>query len=195
PIQKCLTNNVFDDTKLASIWSMRPHGYSEYEYINHAATVLRVLAATTEIFGKKINTLDELLHNEEALFMGGLIAVLFGINSKNEKMVCKDMDNGVEHCSKLYPFMTMFNHSCDPMVMNYISGDVSSLIALQRFKKGEQIYLNYGPTFFNTETAQRRASIQRAFGFECGCIPCQSKWGPDTVSSFPSHQVFIHLVS
>lgn len=49
-----------------------------------------------------------------------------------------DCGNPIDRSGILNPFISLFNHSCDPMVTHYVNGDINAIISLQNIKKGEQ---------------------------------------------------------
>ncbi|KAK0168133.1 hypothetical protein PV327_001964 [Microctonus hyperodae] len=178
PILKCFTNNVFDPTKYASVYSLCQKTTVLFEEALFAALIVHSLAATTEIFGKKITTFKELLENKWTKFMGGLILTNYRIVFMNGAQLKKT------HTLHMDTFWCLFNHSCDPSTLSMISGGVRALIACQRIKKGEQVFVSYGPVYGTSDTNERRKHY-KAFNFWCECTACVRNWGPNTYLTFP----------
>ncbi|KAK0072128.1 hypothetical protein PV326_000416, partial [Microctonus aethiopoides] len=182
PILKFFTNGVFDPTKYASVYSLCKPATISFRDALISALILHSLAATTEIFGKKITTFKQLLKNKWTKFMSGLIMTNHRIISMNASRV-----DGTDVLN-VNPFRCLFNHSCDPSMLSMVSGDISVSIAVQRIKKGEQIFITYGPEFLTSTTNERR-NYYKNRDFWCECVACIRNWGPDSHSTFPSYGV------
>ncbi|KAK0081197.1 hypothetical protein PV326_007816 [Microctonus aethiopoides] len=191
PVDKCLSGNVFDCTKYASVYSLWRNITDEITHALKAAIILYFLAATTTIFGQKFNSFEELLNNNSTIFMGGLILRHVEISHMNCVTMCIDDDYGnpIDRSGILNPFISLFNHSCDPMVTHYVNGDINAIISLQNIKKGEQIFYDYGSLFWDKSTNKRRNKLLKEFGFLCECQACLNHWGPHSRLSFPSHAI------
>ncbi|KAK0173170.1 hypothetical protein PV328_006408 [Microctonus aethiopoides] len=182
PILKLFTNDVFDPTKFASVYSLWKPATISFQDALMSALILYSLAATTEIFGKKITTFKQLLKNKWAKFMSGLIMTNHRIISMNAARL-----NGTDILN-VDPFWCLFNHSCDPSMLGMVSGNISASIAVQRIKKGEQIFTSYDPEFLMCDTNERRNRCKN-FDFWCECMACIRNWGPDSHLTFPSYGV------
>ncbi|KAK0073715.1 hypothetical protein PV326_013140, partial [Microctonus aethiopoides] len=191
PLIKCLTDNVFDSANYASVYSLSRQTEDLFMNTVRASVILYSLAATTNIFGEKINDFGELSKNKYAAFIGGLIKTNFEISLMNSTKLTLDGDTGLIVDS----FWSMLNHSCDPTVINFASGDISALIAFQRIlegeqriQEGEQIFLSYGPEFIYDKRDKRREDLKK-FEFDCECTACIQNWGPYSHLFFPSHRL------
>ncbi|KAK0173177.1 hypothetical protein PV328_006415 [Microctonus aethiopoides] len=184
PLIKCLTDNVFDSANYASVYSLSRQTEDLFMNTVRASVILYSLAATTNIFGEKINDFGELSKNKYAAFIGGLIKTNFEISLMNSTKLTLDGDTGLIVDS----FWSMLNHSCDPTVINFASGDISALIAFQRIQEGEQIFLSYGPEFIYDKRDKRREDLKK-FEFNCECTACIQNWGPYSHLFFPSHRL------
>lgn len=72
----------------------------------------------------------------------------------------------------LFPFMSLFNHSCDANVARFSIDDKMALIVARPIKAGEQIFITYGPYFNDKPREDRREYLKRKFSFECDCTAC-----------------------
>ncbi|KAK0173169.1 hypothetical protein PV328_006407 [Microctonus aethiopoides] len=181
PILKLFTNDVFDPTKFASVYSLWKTATISFQDALISALILHSLAATTEIFGKKITTFKQLLKNKWAKFMSGLIMT-------NHRIISLNGTPGAAYSFYVNPFWCLFNNSCDPSTLSVNYKNVNALIAVQRIKKGEQIFITYGPEFLMFNTNERRNHFKKC-EFWCECVACIRNWGPDSHLTFPSYGV------
>ncbi|XP_044595426.1 SET and MYND domain-containing protein 4-like [Cotesia glomerata] len=75
-IDKSLTEGIFDDSKYASIYALLRKDINSMEselFTRKSIETLYMLAATTEIFGKKINKMSELKNMKYAIFIAKLL--------------------------------------------------------------------------------------------------------------------------
>ncbi|KAK0168124.1 hypothetical protein PV327_001955 [Microctonus hyperodae] len=185
PILKLFKNNVFDHTKYESVYSLWREYNSRFIVVLKASIILSSLAATTNIFGEKISNFEELLNNPEAIFIGRLILVNFEVALMNGAKLSVDDNAGYA----LDPFWSLFNHSCDPELINFTSGNIVTLTAFQRLEKGQQVTINYGRAFFYADPIMRQV-LHRSFEFVCECVACDEFWGPDFELDFPHCEVY-----
>lgn len=103
----------------------------------------------------KLEDIESILKNEDALFMGSLILKLYKISDKNSQQmpgekydVCKySKDSETCHttdcCSRgscILMINSLINHSCDPNVKNAITSKQNFIVySLEPIKKGSQV--------------------------------------------------------
>ncbi|XP_034941882.1 SET and MYND domain-containing protein 4-like [Chelonus insularis] len=183
PITKSFSEGVFNDTKYASVGTLMRRSETQYQFEHtlRCACLLYYLASATEIFGRKIYDFKALLHNQSALFMGGLIFRHFEIILTNATGIFSNDDEGKNFAKggQLISFQSLFNHSCDPNGYLYTSGDMNAIIAFDTIKAGQQIFLNYGIGYTEWPTYVRREKLLRTHKFLCNCEACKNDWGPD----------------
>ncbi|XP_057324275.1 SET and MYND domain-containing protein 4-like [Microplitis mediator] len=181
PMARGLTDDVWDDTKYASVYSLTrnsPDTISE-QCLKKSIGILYCLITTTKMFDDKID-IENLADDKWANFVGELILKHVEISRANaiQLRVKRDPDTFVPYCDVLMPFFSLFNHSCDPNVHKFTSGNINAIFATRVIKKGEQIVISYGPRFQNLSTAERRQHLQ-VHKFFCQCIACSNNWGPE----------------
>ncbi|KAK0168123.1 hypothetical protein PV327_001954 [Microctonus hyperodae] len=144
PITKCLTSDILESTNYASVYSLSRNARFNAMSAVRAVAILCSLAATTNIFGEKINDLETLSKNKYATFIGGLIKRNLGICMVNSTKLTMDRSIGIN----LDPHQNMFVHSENPnAVMTTSSGGTLTLTAIQNIQKGEKIFLRCDPEF------------------------------------------------
>jgi hypothetical protein len=74
----------------------------------------------------------------------------------------------------------MFNHSCSPNVCRVRRGRDLVFVALEDVKEGDELCISYVPS--NQGRDERRAVLQRHFGFDCTCPLCMC----DTAAGGPN---------
>ncbi|KAK0168127.1 hypothetical protein PV327_001958 [Microctonus hyperodae] len=150
-VHKRLTNNVFEPTLYASVYSLRRNTQEFFVGTERASVILYSLAATTNLFGEKISDLRWLIKNKYAAFIGGLIKRNYEISLINSNKLSYNGDVGLV----LDSFWPLFNHRPTPTVINFASGKTSYLIAFQRISKGQQIFLSCEPEFIYDKYGKR----------------------------------------
>lgn len=79
--------------------------------------------------------------------------------------------------SGLYPFCSMFNHSCDPNVVRHsLNGSRVVVTALKAIRKGDQLFDNYGCHYATMEKTQRQSYLWEQYRFRCACQACQGNF-------------------
>ncbi|XP_057324270.1 SET and MYND domain-containing protein 4-like isoform X2 [Microplitis mediator] len=190
PLTKGFTNNVYDETKYASVYTLKRgiNSISErakWSYI--ASRILYTLSETTDMLGnKKYDNFKDLANDDLAVFLGAIIfrnIEITGNNGVNTSLLNNIQDTIIEHCDILMPFSSIFNHSCDGSVTPAIFRDVNVFFSMDSIKKGQRILANYGKDYDYKQavTADRIKNLKERFGFRCKCIPCVNDWNPDTV--------------
>ena len=77
----------------------------------------------------------------------------------------------------IYPTLSLFNHSCDPVVVRTFSrGNTCVMKALSPIGKDEQVYDNYGVLYAVHDQAERQRKVQGQYYFQCLCTPCTQMW-------------------
>ncbi|XP_057331698.1 SET and MYND domain-containing protein DDB_G0284059-like [Microplitis mediator] len=182
-ITKCFTQGVFDDTKYASVYALLRIKFEVWKsifYTRKAIKILFILAATTDIFNKKIVEISELRNINFGNFIGKLLFQHMEIATTNSIAIMPNDNKGntVKVGSVLLPLLSLCSHSCDCNVYQYASGNINAVIALQPIKKGEQICISYGSYYRDAPTSQRRQILMEKNHFWCECIPCSNNWNP-----------------
>lgn len=72
----------------------------------------------------------------------------------------------------LWPYYSLFNHSCDPNVTERVSGGSMVLYATRPIKKGEELYVSYVP-MGNMPRQMRQRVLRKWFGESCRCLRCE----------------------
>lgn len=76
----------------------------------------------------------------------------------------------------IFPFMSLFNHSCDPNV-TYVNVDNKICIyATRPIHAGEQVCISYFSPFITNSKAERQERIVRTHNFKCDCIACAQNY-------------------
>ncbi|CAD6208727.1 GSCOCG00003534001-RA-CDS [Cotesia congregata] len=89
------------------------------------------------VFGKKMESMEELRNYEYGVFVGKLLY--------HHTVHTPNTNNEVLHCGGLLnPLESLYNHSCDPNTGIIVCLDMSAFITLQTIKKGEQLFISYG---------------------------------------------------
>lgn len=99
------------------------------------------------------------------------------------KSEIKDVGNqqfGTARGSGLFPFTSLFNHSCDSNVMIWDVDNKLCLFAARPILAGEQLFVSYGVHFDDTTLPERRQKLKKSYKFECDCIAC--------VKNYPLHK-------
>ncbi|KAJ8679702.1 hypothetical protein QAD02_015489 [Eretmocerus hayati] len=77
----------------------------------------------------------------------------------------------------LAPCSSLINHSCNPNVtLMYTPESGLSTFSLQPIKKGEQIFMSYGPQVSMMTKNERREHLLMSHRFICECEACDGNW-------------------
>ncbi|KAG8042011.1 hypothetical protein G9C98_000002 [Cotesia typhae] len=170
--------NLYSDLK----FSQKSNLYKDYPV--RSAYLLSVFASKTQLLNNTSDDLRDLVNNELAIFLGGLILRHMNISSLNtfEGMIVKDKIK-YKRSKLLGSIASYFNHSCDDNVSCNQYADKLVIRAIRNIKKDEQLFITYGPLFQTDTIKERREKLELQYNFLCNCIPCSKNWGPDSVIS------------
>ena len=76
----------------------------------------------------------------------------------------------------VYPTLALFNHSCEPGLTRFFTGDTITVQTIKTIRKGEEIFENYGPLFFHSRRSDRRERLKKQYWFDCSCAACEDDW-------------------
>ncbi|XP_063394307.1 SET and MYND domain-containing protein 4 [Cydia fagiglandana] len=130
------------------------------------------------------------IYKEDIALIGGLILKNLQVLQFNAHEVfelqCpkpKVGQNIIKHCGKsvfiagaVFPTLALFNHSCDPGVVRYFSGNRIVVRTVKNIAKGEEVSENYGPIFTTVPKAERQSQLKEQYWFDCTCTPCRENW-------------------
>ena len=105
-----------------------------------------------------------------------LICNAHAITSLNDN-ASNRFDNIVEQdqvriATAIYPTTSLFNHSCEPTIINCFQKDRLVVKTVRKVHAGEQIYNCYGPHFRRMDFAERQSALQQQYFFTCQCLHC-----------------------
>ncbi|KAF7988261.1 hypothetical protein HCN44_007793 [Aphidius gifuensis] len=86
-----------------------------------------------------------------------------------------DINQQIHMGSALIVPFSLFNHSCQPMVIISRHGDQFIMKASCPIKKGQQIFTNYGVTWY-CHDKQTRQEFLSFYNFTCKCDACCGDW-------------------
>ncbi|XP_058810163.1 uncharacterized protein LOC131675256 isoform X2 [Phymastichus coffea] len=160
---------------------------------------------STNFFGTnmKFCSTEDLLENEDVLFIGSLLLKFFKISDINTHCVMEGssdcrFENSIEKCQInrccergicLATVPSFLNHSCYPTVRKCFTEDMQLIIyALQPIKKNEQLFDSYIGCYFSKTYNERKKQLEE-FNFECDCLPCKEQW--PTINLLQSHLNYV----
>ncbi len=76
----------------------------------------------------------------------------------------------------IYAVHGLLNHSCNPGVDLTFYGDKMVGRAVCDIKKGEEICIDYGMTYFTHPKSLRQNTLKTQYYFDCACEACQGDW-------------------
>lgn len=82
----------------------------------------------------------------------------------------------VEIGAAIYGALSLFNHSCDPMVTRHFYGDTCVVRTVRSVARGSELSDNYGAVYAVQSGAERRAKLRNQYYFECQCVACVRDW-------------------
>ena len=86
--------------------------------------------------------------------------------------MCQPRDLGLA----VYPTVSLFNHSCDPVVDFNFYGKVCVVRAIRNVKTGEELSGDYGPIFLTQSREERQDMLLTHYFFRCSCVACTQNW-------------------
>lgn len=82
---------------------------------------------------------------------------------------------GDDKSSSVINVFSLFNHSCEPNIIEQTFGKVEGCMTCKPVKKGEQLCINYlSPDDIMLPKENRLAMLKTGWGFECKCQKCGS---------------------
>ena len=82
----------------------------------------------------------------------------------------------VEVGAAIYGALSLFNHSCDPMVTRHFYGDTCVVRTVRPVARGAELSDNYGAVFAVQARTERQAKLRSQYYFECQCVACANDW-------------------
>ncbi|XP_043265685.1 SET and MYND domain-containing protein 4-like [Colletes gigas] len=146
----------------------------------NASFILYTLATCTNMFGNPLKKdIAELLKINDVTFVGGLILrnqrlIPCNRHGFTELQLCRMLP--FSRGSAMMPFLTLFNHSCDPNVARHSRSGHMIMSALYPIEKGEQIFDSYSQLYSYIPKAIRQKDLLKKYFFKCNCLPCQENW-------------------
>lgn len=67
----------------------------------------------------------------------------------------------------LYPTVSLINHSCDPNADLNFYGDSVIVRAVRNISEGEEIFISYGPIFYEVKQRHRHSQLKAVYFFNC----------------------------
>lgn len=71
----------------------------------------------------------------------------------------------------LYPFASLFNHSCDANVKRFTVDNKLAFVVGRPIKAGQQLFISYGYSSYRMSLKDRQEQLSR-FSFTCECEAC-----------------------
>ncbi|OXU16761.1 hypothetical protein TSAR_010123 [Trichomalopsis sarcophagae] len=151
----------------------------------NVAVILYFVFTLTSFFGETTSkSLEALSDNEDAIFIGKLIAHHYMIIQVNDHEINEIDHNGCNHSlgAVVFPFSSLLNHSCNPNATRIpVIGEDNSIqqiiIAQHPIKKGSQIYDDYGFDFaMENASIEKRKELCNKYYFTCECLACKENW-------------------
>ncbi|XP_014238046.1 SET and MYND domain-containing protein 4-like [Trichogramma pretiosum] len=163
-------------------------------YIPKSVFILITLLKYTPLFGDdlKEEEFENIVKNEEILFVGALILKLYKINKLNCQTLpghfagaCRKSKDTVQcHiqmcCQRgcgVVPINSLINHSCDPNVKNVVTSSQNFILyTLMPIKKNSQLFITYQQNFYDMIRYDRLTILQNGYNFLCDCPACLENW-------------------
>ncbi len=82
----------------------------------------------------------------------------------------------VEIGAGIYSTLSLFNHSCDPVVNRNFYGDTCVVRTIKLVRKGEEISDNYGAVYPVHSLQERNNILLPQYYFRCACQACIENW-------------------
>lgn len=134
-----------DQQKFHQLYSLERHTFERQPNDKYRFTIFTAIVYHQLInhspFGKICKTPEE-----QSILMDLLYHFyeVCAINSTNIDNTVMGLDNVVVYGSGIYPFGSLFNHSCVPNICRVFYNNNLIIIALRPIEAGEQIFDNYG---------------------------------------------------
>lgn len=81
----------------------------------------------------------------------------------------------------LFNTLSLFNHSCNPSVMNFTYGNTGVCYAIKFVPAGDEVTTKYGKMFcFDENVESRRYYLSKSYFFNCNCEACMNNWHVDS---------------
>lgn len=77
--------------------------------------------------------------------------------------------------ARLFPHVSVCNHSCEPNAAVSVSDDLVTLYSLRAIAPGEEVTVSYAASLLWLPLQMRRARLARAWGFLCRCARCDAE--------------------
>ncbi|KAJ8679812.1 hypothetical protein QAD02_015599 [Eretmocerus hayati] len=144
-----------------------------------------IMSKLKKAFTKTSDSFSQILPSESISSMQNVFEKLYRIYESNSFLFsssdCKCEDPVGGFCDRvkgciLGPCSSLFNHSCDQNVDRlFLKGPRIMFFANQPIKKGEQLFISYGP-ILTMDRLSRQTMLKDHYSFTCECGPCTENW-------------------
>ncbi|CAL8073674.1 unnamed protein product [Orchesella dallaii] len=112
------------------------------------------------------------------------------MNVPNSQQENSQQLKSVAFAAAVYPLISLCNHSCDPNCAPVKKSKhlVTSLVALQHLKEGDELFITYKPLYSQMRTSDRQKFLADNYQFICNCNACNGDWGPETGQLSPESE-------
>ena len=143
-------------------------------YKKNLLIAITSLSAEVEVEGKVATRIHKKSTEREKLFIKSALKLirLWDTNAFAMHVTTgsSPTDYGI-FGSGIFPFMSLLNHSCYSNVTHITVDNKFVTVVTRPIKAGEQIFTNYGYTYFRHTREERRQGLSR-YKFICDCIAC-----------------------
>ncbi|KAL7294899.1 hypothetical protein TKK_0011822 [Trichogramma kaykai] len=195
PYRGFMDNSTFNMNTFSAVYSLKSNEIPSYileQLAFNAWVIILHLIKNTSLFGeaKMYNKIEQLIKNEDVLFLGSIFTKLCIIKYNNnydlsgkldicENMHDQEICRSVACCKKgtgLGTLTSLINHSCFPNAAFCFTEDSKLIIyACLPIKKDSQIFISYGLLYYDVEYEERQ-SFLRKYYFNCDCEACSGNW-------------------
>ncbi|KAL5286006.1 hypothetical protein ACFFRR_007601 [Megaselia abdita] len=87
-----------------------------------------------------------------------------------------NINDDVHFATGIYPFLSLFNHSCAPNTVRISKGTTYIVFALRHIEANGKLFENYGSHFLQQPKMERQQYLSSQFRFVCKCEACENNY-------------------
>lgn len=199
---KCSQTKIHQSNDFHSVHNLVTHeeDRSEVQMLGvmvSVSCIVHILKNGTRFFGSPSTHVKSLgLHEVVTANLISRYFMMAGCNAfEIGESTCTDCGDFTDYQFKiiggaLYPTLCLLNHSCDPDVTAYMSDEETRILyAIKPIRKGDQIFISYGPEYTHHDLSTRQKELKSKYFFTCECSACLNNW--PLANNLPEYPKFI----
>lgn len=169
--KRTLSMDYFKKNRLYPSYPHFASLFAHYKHMDPQQIFVFLCEALVALFvGEHLGLLNGKHRNAE---VAGLLAETVLRSKVNTWAIYSEVNHRI--AAGIFIVQSMYNHSCDPNISLRYFGRRMVTFAIKNIKKGEELFLSYGPTVQLMDVMRRQNCLKKSYDFYCGCDACEKE--------------------